>query len=134
LLDPYTYQYLNSSFQKDHDPPVHYPGDYSTDVLASKAYGLLDDAAKAKDPFFLAIAPIAPHSNVAWTGDLEGNVSRLSFTAPVSAERHKHLFKDIKVPRTENFNPDKVHGLSPNIATQIWILANPAIAIRRELD
>jgi arylsulfatase A-like enzyme len=112
LLDPYTYQYLNSTFQRNHDPPVRHLGEYSTDVLASKAYGLLDDAAATKKPFFLAIAPNAPHSNVAWTGDGTLNGSGYSFSAPVSAERHKHLFKDVKVPRTTNFNPENPSGVN----------------------
>jgi hypothetical protein len=111
LLDPYTYQYLNSTFQRNHDPPVRHLGEYSTDVLASKAYGFLDDAAATKEPFFLAIAPNAPHSNVAWTGDGTLNGSSYTFSAPVSAERHKHLFKDVKIPRTKNFNPEKVRNL-----------------------
>ncbi len=29
-------------------------------------------------------------------------------TPLIPAERHKHLFPEIKVPRTKNFNPDKV--------------------------
>jgi arylsulfatase A-like enzyme len=107
-LDPYTYQCLNSSFQQDHDPPKYYPGHYSTDVLASNAYELLDEAAEASKPFFLAVAPNAPHSNVAWTGDGTLDGSEFKFGAPISAERHKHLFKDVKIPRTKNFNPDKV--------------------------
>jgi arylsulfatase A-like enzyme len=108
LLDPYTYQYLNSSFQRNQDAPKYYPGEYSTDILASKAYGLLDEAAEADKPFFLTIAPNAPHSNVAWSGDGTINGSEFKFTAPISAERHKDLFKDVKIPRTKNFNPDKV--------------------------
>jgi hypothetical protein len=114
LLDPYTYQYLNSSFQRNHDPPVYYPGEYSTDILASKAYGLLDEAAEADKPFFLVIAPNAPHSNVGVAGpDLNvTDPSALTFSAPIPAERHKHLFKDEKVPRGASFNPKEPSGAS----------------------
>lgn len=118
LLDPYTYQYLNSSFQKNHDPPVYYPGEYSTDILASKAYGLLDDAAKDGKPFFLAIAPNAPHSNVAPNSD-GFNLSDITLSAPVSAERHKHLFKNVKIPRTANFNPKKVRSYSYHLCLAV---------------
>lgn len=43
---------------------MRYEGQHSVDVLESKAYGLLDDAVKSNGPFFLTIAPVAPHSNV----------------------------------------------------------------------
>jgi hypothetical protein len=101
---------LNASFQRNKDPPVNYAGNYTTDVLASKAYGFLDDAASAGNPFFLAIAPVAPHSDVSYTGDGQFENSSYVFTAPIPAERHKHLFKDAKVPRTDNFNPQKVRN------------------------
>jgi N-acetylglucosamine-6-sulfatase len=64
LLDPHTYQYLNASFQRNEHPPLSYKGKYSTDVLAEKAYGLLHEGIQSKKPFFLTVAPVAPHSNV----------------------------------------------------------------------
>ena len=33
-------------------------------------------------------------------------------TAPIPADRHKHLFPDAKVPRTPNFNPSHAGGAS----------------------
>ena len=42
LLDPFTYEYLNATFQRNHDAPVSYEGHYSTDIVASKAGSLLD--------------------------------------------------------------------------------------------
>jgi hypothetical protein len=110
---------LNSSFQRNHDKPVRYAGNYSTDVLASKVYGFLDDAVKANKPFFLAAAPNAPHSNVAWDGDGAIGKAHFTFAAPIPAERHKHLFPNEVVPRTANFNPDKV---SPQIRKRVWRL------------
>lgn len=70
-------------------------------MIEEKALGFLDDAISGDRPFFVAIAPVTPHSNI----DQEGTVK---MTAPIPAERHKHLFKDVKVPRTEHFNPDTV--------------------------
>ncbi|EFX06431.1 arylsulfatase [Grosmannia clavigera kw1407] len=110
LLDPYTYSYLNATYQRNGEPPVSYEGHYTGDVLAEKALGFLDDAtADGVDarPFFLGIAPVAPHSNVVV---LEGepvsnDSSRAVFSAPVAATRHAHLFADVKVPRTPHFNP-----------------------------
>lgn len=111
LLDPHTYEYLNASFQRNHDKPISHEGEYSTDVLAGKAYDFLDEAISADEPFFLTIAPNAPHSNVAFLeekGDGGFNLHSIRAGPPIPAKRHEHLFKDAIVPRTPNFNPDEV--------------------------
>ncbi|RDW80161.1 arylsulfatase-2 [Coleophoma cylindrospora] len=111
LLDPGTYNYLNSTFQRNQEKPKNYEGQYSTDVLAEKAYGLLDEAVQADKPFFLTIAPNAPHCNIhmhSYSDD--GNQHETDFGPPVAAKRHEHLFEGVKVPRTENFNPDEPSG------------------------
>lgn len=112
LLDPFTYQYLNASYQRNKEAPVNYAGQHSVDILAQKAYGFLDDAARGERPFFLGIAPVAPHSNVNLTStstDLDGIVEA-SFSPPIPAKRHEDLFKDVRIPRTKNFNPDTPSG------------------------
>ncbi|KAF2661454.1 arylsulfatase-like protein [Lophiostoma macrostomum CBS 122681] len=113
LLDPYTYQYLNSSYQRNHDPPVRHEGEHTIDLLASKAYGFLEDAVKEDAPFFLTIAPVAPHSNVR-IDRLEGDIDDIAagFSPPIPLDRHKHLFKGVKVPRTDNFNPESPSGVN----------------------
>lgn len=108
LLDPYTYSYLNSTYQRDFEPPVSYEGRYTTDILKEKALGFLNSAIDHEDPFFLTIAPVAPHSNVLSNDGPIVPGADLSFSAPISAERHKHLFENVKIPRTPNFNPDEV--------------------------
>jgi len=115
LLDPYTYSYLNSSFQHNMDPPRSYEGQYSTDVVASKAYGFLEEALRFPDPFFLTIAPVAPHTNVEFpdydlTKSFSGflQVLNLNVTPPIPATRHQGLFHDAIVPRSPNFNPSQV--------------------------
>ena len=50
LLDPHTYEYLNASFQRNRDKPVSHEGNYSTDVLAGKAYSFLEEAIAEKKP------------------------------------------------------------------------------------
>ncbi|KAI1391689.1 Arylsulphatase [Hypoxylon trugodes] len=115
LLDPFTYSYMNSTYQRNQDPPVSYEGRHSVDVLAEKALGLLDEAVEAEKPFFLGIAPIGPHANIWAPGFKDGNHSDLTevdFSPPVPAERHAKLFEGVKVPRTANFNPDKPSGAS----------------------
>ncbi|PWY65625.1 arylsulfatase [Aspergillus sclerotioniger CBS 115572] len=107
LLDPYTYSYWNSTYQRNHEPPHSYEGEYTTDVMREKALGLLDDALDSDAPFFLTVAPIAPHTNI----DVEGSgPGAPKMTEPLPAPRHAGLFADAKVPRTANFNPLKDSG------------------------
>jgi N-acetylglucosamine-6-sulfatase len=117
LLDPYTYEYLNPTFQRNEHPPINYQSQYSTDVLAEKAYGLLQEGVQSKKPFFLAVAPVAPHSNVHVVPGK--GLPELIMTAPVPAERHKDLFPNAKVPRKANFNPDKVPAPSPRLPSTL---------------
>ena len=119
LLDPYTYRYLNATFQRNHDKPVSYEGQYSTDVLATKGLNFLEDALEGLQnddkPFFLTVAPTAPHSDVNIKQKvIHGNFSENSNvqSPPIPAERHKHLFEDVVVPRTPNFNPDEPSSVS----------------------
>ncbi|CAH0047784.1 unnamed protein product [Clonostachys solani] len=129
LLDPNTYDYWNATFQRNQNTPVNHLGDYSTDVLAEKAYGFLNDAVSANKPFFLGIAPIAPHSNVNSTvlnpvkgpdDDVPVSDDTFRVSIPRSAKRHEHLFPDAKVPRTDNFNPDVESGAD-------WIRRQPKL-------
>lgn len=100
LLDPYTYRYWDAKMSHNGEEPVSYAGQYSTDVIAEKSLAHLDDALSHDEPWFLTVAPIAPHSN--WVFEPKRNLTYLS--APQSAYRHEHLFHDYKIPRTANFN------------------------------
>lgn len=106
LLDPGTYAYLNPIYQANSDAPVHHKNEHTSDLITTKAQGLLDEALTAGKPFFLGVAPIAPHSNI----DAERHAGLPLMTEPIPAERHAGLFKDVRVPRTENFNPDSPSG------------------------
>lgn len=101
LLDPYTYSYLNSTYQRNHDKPVSHEGEHTTDVITKKALDFLDDALDGERPFFLTVSPVAPHSNI-------DRSVKSYMSSPIPLERHEHLFQDVKVPRGANFNPDKV--------------------------
>lgn len=92
---------------------MRHVGEHTLELLAKKAYDFLDDAAKEDKPFFLTIAPVAPHSNVKFN-IAEGPIEELiaEFSPPIPLERHAHLFKDAKVPRTENFNPEEPSGVN----------------------
>lgn len=76
---------------------------YATDLLANKSMAWMDDAAKEKKPFFLAINPVNPHNNYQWGK---------GWTKPVPAKRHEGTFPDAKVPRSVSFNPDRVSDSS----------------------
>lgn len=104
LLDPFTYSYWNSSYQRNHEPPRSYEGHYTTDVTEEKALGFLDDALQDEGrPFFLTVGPIAPHFERE-PDHAAGSLPR----APIPAPRHAHLFPDARVPRVPSFNPVKV--------------------------
>ncbi|RAL10658.1 sulfatase family protein [Aspergillus homomorphus CBS 101889] len=107
LLDPSTYSYWNSTFQRNRESPVASNG-YSTDIISQNSLAFINAARQSERPFFLGIAPIAPHAK----GVHMENVSIPYFTNPVPAERHRDLFLDAQVPRHESFNPDNPSGAS----------------------
>ncbi|CAG1992419.1 unnamed protein product [Fusarium graminearum] len=107
LLDPGTYDYLNPIYQHNQEAPVYHKGEHTSDLIAKYAHDLLKEAIDSNNPFFVAIAPIAPHSDIS-----VDRVAGSGMTIPIPAERHSHLFEGVKVPRTENFNPDSPSGVS----------------------
>jgi hypothetical protein len=121
---------MNSTFQRDHEAPRSYEGEYVTDVIAQKAYRLLDEAIRAREqPFFLTIAPSAPHVNIEMNGNPFDDDFEVIFSAPIAAERHQDLFSDEKVPRAKNFNPDLVCAS----ATECLTIHLSLLAIRSQL-
>jgi hypothetical protein len=107
--------YLNATYQRNHDTPVSHAGEHSVDVLAGKAFGFLGEAVSHDKPFFLGIAPIAPHSNVNGAAFPSPDapldiLPKGSIGPPIPAERHKDLFPDARVPQSTNFNPEEPSG------------------------
>ena len=108
LLDPLTYQYYDFAATRNAGPVRNVGGEYSPDFTAKTAYEFLDLALRDGDdgtrrPFFLTVAPIAPHCEGA------GPTGK----PPQAADRHKGLYKDYRIPRnTSNFNPDSPSGVS----------------------
>ncbi len=62
------------------------PNDYLVDVMAKKATGFIEGSATSGSPFFLYLAPFAPHQPA------------------TPAPRHLQLFKDATAPRTPAYN------------------------------
>ncbi|EGX89205.1 arylsulfatase precursor [Cordyceps militaris CM01] len=94
LLDPNTYVYNNAYFTLDNKKWQAFPGEYSTDLIAKRSLEFLKEGIDTQKPFFIGVAPIAPHSELTDT-----------FREPVPAARHQDLFADAQVPRNKNFNP-----------------------------
>ncbi|KAG8164435.1 hypothetical protein KVR01_006353 [Diaporthe batatas] len=109
LLDPGTYSYLHPIYQANQDTPIYHRNEHTSDLITKKAQGLLQEAIASDKPFFLGVAPVAPHSDVSPDHD---SSSLPQMTEPVPAERHAGLFQDVKIPRTDNFNPDSPSGAS----------------------
>ncbi|KAK7424051.1 hypothetical protein QQX98_000661 [Neonectria punicea] len=106
LLDPFTYQYYNTSTTRNGQRPVNHFGECSPDLTAKSAYGFLNEALSQPDTsFFLTIAPVAPHADVTLYPEIVAGLLKV-------AERHWHLFQDYRIPRTMNFNPDSPSGAS----------------------
>lgn len=101
LLDPYMYSYYNATMKRNKEDPVSYSGNYSTDIIKNKGINFIEDAHAARKPFFVGIAPIAPHVQ-----------TNNPIKHPVPAKRHEGLFPNSRVPRTGNFNPNKVKPTS----------------------
>ncbi len=64
------------------------PGDYSTDVLAQKAYALIDSHKNRGQPFFMYLAPCAPHA------------------PKTPAPRHLNKFRNLTLPLPPLFEKD----------------------------
>ncbi|UPL00082.1 hypothetical protein LCI18_011016 [Fusarium solani-melongenae] len=89
LLDPGTYSYMSPIYQKNHDRPIQFHGRHTTELIQNHASELIDEALGSGKPFFVAVAPIAPHSNI----DANSGGAPV-ITEPISLDRHRHLFQD----------------------------------------
>jgi arylsulfatase A-like enzyme len=90
-VDPTTYDYYGMTIN-DNGRLVTYPRDaahYSTDVYARLAEGAIADAAKRDQPFFLNIAPNAPHTVSAKSdAEVEGTPA---LPPPRYKDRYQHV-------------------------------------------
>lgn len=71
---------------------------FFTDVMSRKGVDFIERAAVDGTPFFLMLAPFAPHepATAAW--------------------RHESLLSDVTAPRTPSFNEEDVSDKSPNMS------------------
>lgn len=102
LLDPWTYNFYHSRWTNGYTGDIlKYNGEHTTDVTENKTMEMLDQAAAADNQWFMMVAPVAPHQEIA------GGVH-----APPAPEGYKDLFLDRETPRTGNWNPEAPSGAS----------------------
>jgi len=112
LSDPSTYRMYDYTVIDDGER-VHYgkaTDDYQTDVLAVKAEEILRDFIRSGDPFFLSVAPVAPHQE---RSDEAGKG-----TPPRPAPRHAGRFAREPLPHstgTTAFDEADVQDKPPHI-------------------
>jgi arylsulfatase A-like enzyme len=107
LIDPTTYRMYDYTVSDDGNPVTYKesPRDYQTDVIAAKAEEVLRSRAGTGQPFFLTVAPTAPH--------LE-RIGREQ-TPPRPAPRYKGKFAGEALPREASFNEADVEDKPAHI-------------------
>jgi len=111
-IDPTTYRMygytLNENGQLvtygDYATPD--PAVYQTDVYATKAVDFIERNAPGDQPFFLEVAPLAPHTEVFASNDDDPPIP--SFPNPRPAPRDADAFAHEPLPRGPSFNERNV--------------------------
>lgn len=88
--------YLNENGELIPYPPTQ--ENFFTDVMSRKGVDFIERAAQDEIPFFLMLAPFAPHEPSA------------------AAPRHEGLFPNITAPRPPSFNEEDVSDKSPDMS------------------
>ena len=97
-VDPSTYSYYGFTVYENGVPRT-YPGVYSTDFIAGRADELIAAAAPSKQPFFMSVAFLAPHSG----GPREPGDPPGIATAAV-APQYTNAFAALPLPTPASFN------------------------------
>ena len=99
-VDPSTYDYYGYTLNHNGILQTYgrEPADYSTDVFARLAEQAISDAKKSGKPFFLNIAPLAPHTVAV------NSSARMEGTPALPAPRHATRYAEAPMPRYPNFN------------------------------
>lgn len=103
-VDPSTYSMWgytlneNGTLRTYGSPSVEDPALYQTDVYANKAIDYINRKAPAAQPFFLSLAPLAPHGERAVTG------VDLSQRNPRPAPRHRGDLDSVTVPKPPSYD------------------------------
>lgn len=104
--------------------------DYETDLMAGKAAKFISQNMNSKKPFFMWLAPLAPHDSFDAACGYKDS--------PRPASRHLHLFDNAPVPRSLNFNEEDVSDKpdyiveTPLLSTATSDLLRTQVRRRRE--
>ena len=99
-VDPSTYDYYGYTLNNNGKLRTYgrTPSDYSTDVYGALAERAIHTAAGKDKPFFLSLAPNAPHTVAVETR------ARVEGTPALPAPRHADVYADASLPRYPNFD------------------------------
>ncbi len=103
----------NGRAQIHGSPGVADASQYSTDVFAKKAVGVIKRQAPKPNPFYLTVAPFAPHAEAP-------NICNCENNNPRAAPRHEGAFANAALPKPPSYDesdmsdkPALTAGLSP---------------------
>ncbi len=123
-VDPSTYRMHgytlneNGALTTYGEETIEDPATYQTDVYGQKAAELIGRRAPKRKPFFLSIAPLAPHG--------EGGLEDDDGPGPRAAPRHEGAFAAEVLPRPPSFNEADVSDKPEAIRNLNSIGNNPA--------
>ncbi len=98
-VDPSTYSYYGFTLNENGALNPYPDGAYQTDVYTRKAVGLIGRLAPSRQPFFLSVAYLAPHSGSPREADDPAGLA-----TAVPAPRHHDRFDSEPLPRPPSFN------------------------------
>jgi N-acetylglucosamine-6-sulfatase len=130
-VDPTTYSMYgytlneNGTLTTYGNPDVEDPATYQTDVYAQKAVELIGRRAPRRKPFFLSVAPLAPHSEA----DLGDEEPSGTTPGPRAAPRHEGAFAAEPLPQPPSYNEADVSDKPAEIQARNPIGASAAATI-----
>jgi arylsulfatase A-like enzyme len=117
-VDPTTYDYYGYTLNHNGRLKTYgrKPADYATDVYTGIAERSIEKASRIGKPFFLNLAPIAPHTvAVESRATMEG-------TPALPPPRYASRFANAPIPRYPNFNEADMTDKPPTLQ---FVFANP---------
>jgi arylsulfatase A-like enzyme len=100
-VDPSTYSFYNYTLNENGTLRRYgdAPFEYQADVYTEKAVGIIRRLAPKRQPFFLSVAYLAPHSGSPREADDPANLA-----TPVPAPRHRNAYDAEPMPRPASLN------------------------------
>ncbi|MFN8161916.1 MAG: sulfatase [Solirubrobacterales bacterium] len=117
-VDPTTYDYYGFTINNNGRLRTYgrKPKDYSTDVYTGLAVDAIERASKMHRPFFLNLAPNAPHTVAVQSK------ARMEGTPALPPPRYADVFADAPIPRYPDFNEADISDKTTQLQA---IFANP---------